>query len=305
MAHSKNEKLSYIALHQSGELERRIKTLVKILKRCTLCPRRCQVNRIDGNVGYCGAGKALKVSSAFSHFGEERPLVGRKGSGTIFLTHCNLRCSFCQNYDISHQGVGDDMTSEQLAHVMVFLQEQGCHNINFVTPTHYVPQIISALPAAIDLGLNLPIVYNCGGYESLEVIQLLEGIVDIYMPDAKFSNDEMAGRYADAPDYFSILKSVLKEMHRQVGALKIAEDGVACRGVIIRHLVMPNDVAGSERIIKFIANHISRDSYVNIMNQYRPCFQANHDSLINRTIRADEYHNVIEMAKQYGLHRGF
>lgn len=197
------------------------------------------------------------------------------------------------------------MALEQLAHVMVFLQEQGCHNINFVTPTHYVPQIISSLPAAIDLGLNLPIVYNCGGYESLEVIQLLEGIVDIYMPDAKFSNNEMAGRFADAHDYFSILKSSLKEMHRQVGALNIAKDGVAYRGVLIRHLVMPNDVAGSERIIEFIANHISRDSYVNIMNQYRPCFQANHDSLINRTIRADEYHNVIEMAQKYGLHLGF
>lgn len=263
------------------------------------------MNRMVGEIGYCGAGKNLKVSSAFSHFGEERPLVGRNGSGTIFLTHCNLRCTFCQNYDISHEGVGDDLVSSQLAAAMLNLQKQGCHNINFVTPTHFAPQIIAALPEAIRRGLNLPIVYNCGGYESLEVIQLLDGIVDIYMPDAKFSSKEYATRFAEAPDYFGVLKSILKEMHRQVGALKISVDGVARRGLLIRHLVMPNGTAGSEQILKFIATQLGTDNYVNIMTQYHPCYLAKDDPLINRRITSAEYRAAIEIAKKYGLHRGF
>ncbi len=298
------QKPSYVALYESGELESRITRLTQILESCTLCPRQCKVNRLQGELGYCKAGAALTVSSSFPHFGEERPLVGRSGSGTIFLTHCNLKCNFCQNYDISHQEAGESVSTQKLAQMMISLQMQGCHNINFVTPTHYVPQVIAALPFAIQLGLELPIVYNCGGYESLEVVELLEGIVDIYMPDAKFSNAASAKQYANAPDYFEVLKTVLKEMHRQVGVLEIA-NGIAHHGLLIRHLVMPNSVAGSEEILKFIAEKLSTESYVNIMSQYRPCFDAVDEPLINRRLTSKEYHQAIELAKQFGLHRGF
>jgi putative pyruvate formate lyase activating enzyme len=207
---------AYIALQEKKELQRRITVLREILKRCRLCPRRCEVDRLEGETGYCRAGADLMISSAFPHFGEEPPLVGSHGSGTIFLTHCNLRCVFCQNYDISHLGRGERITSSALAQYMIGLQRRGCHNINFVTPTHYVPQIAAALPEAIESGLMIPLVYNCGGYESLEVIKLLDGIIDIYMPDTKFSREEDAARYGNAPDYPQALREVLLEMHRQV-----------------------------------------------------------------------------------------
>jgi len=295
---------SYLALYESGELEDRINRLTNILKACTLCPRQCKMNRLKNELGYCKAGAALTVSSSFPHFGEEQPLVGRSGSGTIFLTHCNLKCNFCQNCDISHQGVGESISIQQLSRMMLSLQMQGCHNINFVTPTHYAPQIVAALPYAIQMGLELPIVYNCGGYESVEVIKLLDGIVDIYMPDAKFSSSEYAYQFANAPDYFDVLKATLQEMHRQVGELKL-ENGIAYQGLLIRHLVMPNDVAGSEEILKFIAEELSTESYVNIMSQYHPCFEAVDEPLINRRISSTEYHRAIELAKKFGLHRGF
>ena len=298
------EQPCYIKLYESGELENRITRLTKILESCTLCPRRCHVNRLKSELGYCEAGAALTVSSSFPHFGEERPLVGRSGSGTIFLTHCNLKCNFCQNYDISHQGVGESISAQKLTQKMLSLQMQGCHNINFVTPTHFAPQIVATLPSAIQMGLELPIVYNCGGYESVEVIELMDGIVDIFMPDAKFSSSKYAMQYANAPDYFDVLKTVLKEMHRQVGELK-TENGIAYRGLLIRHLVMPNDVAGSEKILKFIAEELSTESYVNIMSQYHPCFDAVNEPLINRRITSQEYCQAIELAKKFGLHRGF
>ena len=298
------QKPSYLSLYKSGEMDNRIVRLNKILELCTLCPRRCEINRLQGETGYCQAGSAVMVSSYFPHFGEERPLVGKSGSGTIFLTHCNLRCNFCQNYNISHLGAGEIITPRKLAQLMLQLQLQGCYNINFVTPTHYISQIISALPLAIEIGLEVPIVYNCGGYESLEVIELLDGIVDIYMPDAKFSNSTYAESYANAPDYFEVLKAVLKEMHRQVGVLK-TENGIGYRGMLIRHLVMPNDVAGSENILRFIAEKLSTKSYVNIMSQYRPCFEAEDDSIINRRISSKEYYQAIELAKKFGLSRGF
>src|SRR5512136_2510130 len=205
---------SYIHLHKKGELSRRIQLLKGFLEECRLCPRECGVNRVAGEVGVCQAGAELTVSSAFPHFGEESPLVGRHGSGTIFLTHCNLRCAFCQNYDISHLGNGERITSSDLARVMLRLQEMGCHNINFVTPTHYVPQIVSSLPEAIEGGLRLPIVYNCSGYESLEVIRLLEEVVDIYMPDVKYLDEKHSKRFSNAPNYPGIVKQVLNEMHR-------------------------------------------------------------------------------------------
>jgi putative pyruvate formate lyase activating enzyme len=245
------------------------------------------------------------VSSAFPHFGEEPPLVGYHGSGTIFLTHCNLRCIFCQNYDISHLGNGEPMTSSDMARVMVRLQEMGCHNINFVTPTHYAPQIVASLPEAIEKGLRLPIVYNCSGYESLEVIRLLEGVVDIYMPDAKYMDGRHSEELSNAPDYPEVLKAVLKEMHRQVGDLTADSKGIAERGLLIRHLVMPNRVASSEAVFRFIAEEISVHSYVNIMDQYRPEYRAHEYPDINRRITQKEYLEAIQWARRYQLYRGF
>jgi putative pyruvate formate lyase activating enzyme len=295
----------YIELDEKGDLAKRIRTLNEILSECSLCPRRCGVNRIQAELGYCGAGSELTVSSVFPHFGEEAPLVGYRGSGTIFLTHCNLRCVFCQNYDISHLGRGERTSPSQMASYMMRLQELGCHNINFVTPTHYVPQIVASLPEAIDLGLKLPLVYNCSGYESLEVIKLLDGIIDIYMPDAKYAGEEPAKRFSNAPDYPHVLKEVLKEMYRQVGDLQMDEDGIAERGLLIRHLVMPGNLGGTEDLMKFIAEEISRDSYVNVMQQYRPEHKSFDYPELSRRITYDEYLGAIKTARRFGLHRGF
>jgi putative pyruvate formate lyase activating enzyme len=296
---------SYIDLYERGELQKRIELLKDILKECRLCPRECRVNRLNGEVGYCGAPNDLMISSAFPHFGEEPPLVGYQGSGTIFLTHCSLRCLFCQNYDISHEGSGERVNGHGIGRAMVRLQEMGCHNINFVTPTHYAPQIIASLPEAIEMGLRRPIVYNCSGYESMEVIRLLEGIVDIYMPDAKYMDEMPARRYSNAPDYPEILRKVLKEMHRQVGDLKINSAGIAERGLLIRHLVMPNGMASSEAALKFIAEEISIHSYVNIMAQYRPEYRAFDHPEISRRITHKEYMEAIQIAKGFHLYRGF
>ena len=296
---------SYITLHEKGELRQRIKLLKEFLKECRLCPRECRVNRLDGEAGVCQAGSELMVSSAFPHFGEEPPLVGYQGSGTIFLTHCNLRCLFCQNYDISHLGGGEQITSSDMARNMMRLQEMGCHNINFVTPTHYAPQIVGSLPEAIEKGLRLPIVYNCSGYESMEVIRLLEGVVDIYMPDVKYLDEIHSKRFSKAPDYPEVIKKILKEMHRQVGDLTTSTKGIAERGLLIRHLVMPNEVASSEAVLKFIAEEISVHSYVNIMDQYRPEYRAHEYPEINRRITHKEYMEAIQWAKHYQLYRGF
>lgn len=295
----------YLTLHECGELEARIAQLRGVLESCTLCPRQCGVNRAQDERGICRAGKDLEISSAFAHFGEEAPLVGRHGSGTIFLTHCNLRCVFCQNYDISHLGEGETISSLGLAKCMVALQKHGCHNINFVTPTHFVPQIVSALPAAIEMGLQVPLVYNCGGYESLSVLKLLEGIIDIYMPDAKFADSEVATKYCKAPEYPEVVKAVLKEMHRQVGVLAINREGIAERGVLIRHLVMPEGLAGTEELMMFISRELSPDSYVNVMAQYHPQYKASHYPELNRRITASEFLSALAAARRSGLHRGF
>jgi putative pyruvate formate lyase activating enzyme len=293
---------SYLNTYSHDKLKSKIDHLTKILSSCILCPRRCEVNRIKGERGFCGAGKEAKVSSAFPHFGEEACLVGRNGSGTIFFSHCNLKCVFCQNYEISHLAEGREVGKEELAGYMIELQKSGCHNINLVTPTHFVPQIIEGLKVAIEDGLKLPLVYNCGGYESEEVIEILDGVVDIYMPDAKFSSSEAAKKLSDAPDYFPNLKKVLKLMHKQVGDLEIV-DGIAKRGLLIRHLVMPNGHAGTEEIMKFISEELSRDTYVNIMNQYRPCGEANNYPEIDRPITADEYLEAVRIAHSFGLYR--
>jgi putative pyruvate formate lyase activating enzyme len=296
---------SYIDLFEKGELQKRIQLLMEILKECQLCPRQCRVNRLDGEVGYCGAPSELMISSAFPHFGEESPLVGYHGSGTIFLTHCNLRCIFCQNYDISHLGRGESITPSDMARVMQRLQEVGCHNINFVTPTHYVPQIVASLPEAINMGLRLPIVYNCSGYESIEVIQLLDGVVDIYMPDAKYMDEKYAKRFSNAPDYPEVIIKVLKEMHRQVGDLATNSTGIAERGLLIRHLVMPGGVDSTEAVLRFIAEEISPHSYVNIMDQYRPEYRAHEYPEISRRITHKEYMEATQIAKRFRLYRGF
>ncbi len=296
---------SYIPLFKKGELNQKIQLLKEFLKECRLCPRECRVNRLNGEVGYCKAPSKLMVSSAFPHFGEEPPLVGHHGSGTIFLTHCNLRCVFCQNYDISHLGRGEQITSSEMARAMVRLQEMGCHNINFVTPTHYASQIVASLPEAIEMGLSLPIVYNCSGYESIEVLELLEGVIDIYMPDTKYMDEKFSKQFSNAPDYPVVIKKVLKEMYRQVGDLKTNSKGIAERGLLIRHLVMPGGVASSEALLKFIAEELSPHSYVNIMDQYRPEYRAYEYSEISRRITHKEYMEAIQMAKRFHLHRGF
>ena len=296
---------SYISLHEGGEINQRLQLLKEFLKECRLCPRQCRVNRLNGEVGVCQAGSEPMVSSAFPHFGEESPLVGYHGSGTIFLTHCNFRCIFCQNYDISHLGRGTRMTLSDMAQTMVKLQKMGCHNINFVTPTHYAPQIVASLSEAIEMGLRLPVVYNCSGYESIEVIQLLEGVVDIYMPDAKYMDERYSNRFSNASNYPEVLKVVLKEMHRQVGDLTTNPKGIAERGLLIRHLVMPGRVASSEAVLKFIAEEISADSYVNIMDQYRPEYRASEYPEISRRITHKEYMEAIQIARRFHLYRGF
>ena len=296
---------SYMGLHEKKGLGERGRLLAKFLKECRLCPRGCGVNRLSGETGYCKSGAGIVVSSAFPHFGEECPLVGDRGSGTIFLTHCNLRCVFCQNYDITHLGRGEPISPSEMAGLMLRLQDMGCHNINFVTPTHYIPQIVSSLSEAVEKGLRLPLVYNCSGYESVDVIRLLEGIVDIYMPDIKFMEEVYAGKFCNAPDYPDVVRKVLKEMHRQVGDLVISADGIAEKGLLIRHLVMPNGVASSEAVLRFVAEEISVDSYINIMDQYRPEYRAREYEEVSRRITHKEYLETVKIAKSFGLYRGF
>ena len=295
----------YVRLQENGQLQERVEALMQLLEPCRVCPHNCHVNRLSGEIGTCKAGAQPEVSSALAHFGEEEPLVGRHGSGTIFLTHCNLRCAFCQNDDISQGGSGRKVETDTLAHLMVSLQKNGCHNINFVTPTHFTPQIVAALPRAIELGLRLPLVYNCGGYESVETLKLLDGIIDIYMPDAKFADAHWSQKFCNAPDYFEVMTAALKEMHRQVGVLKVDETGLAYEGLLIRHLVMPNGVAGTRTILSFIAEELSRDSYVNVMSQYRPCHRAMDFPEISRRISYDEYEQAVAIAREVGLYRGF
>ncbi len=274
------------------------------MEECLLCPRMCGVNRLAGEVGYCRAPAQLVVSSVGPHFGEEPPLVGWGGSGTIFLTHCNLRCVFCQNFEISHLGQGDSVDVEGMAGFMLWLQERGCHNINFVTPTHYLPQILHALYLAARRGLRLPVVYNCGGYESLEIIRKIKGLIDIYMPDIKFFDSNACARYLHAPHYGDVVKGVVKEMHAQVGDL-VVEGGLAVRGLLVRHLVMPGWVEDSERIMEFIAEEVSLDTYVNIMFQYRPLYRARDFPEIARRPSLEEYGEVCRYARGLGLRRGF
>jgi putative pyruvate formate lyase activating enzyme len=296
---------SYLALHACGKLAQRAQQLNKILEDCTLCPRQCHANRLQGEIGVCRSTAEVIVSSVGAHFGEEPELVGMGGSGTIFFTNCNLWCLFCQNYEISHLKAGRSISIDELARHMLYLQSRGCANINLVTPTHVAPQIVEALVIAAERGLEIPLVYNCGGYESVETLRLLDGIIDIYMPDIKYSNDAHARRYSGVKDYWQYVRPAMKEMHRQVGDLKVNRYGLAERGLLIRHLLLPDDLAGSEAVLRFIAEEISKDSYVNIMDQYRPAFKAHGIPALARKISVQEFQRVIRRARELGLHRGF
>jgi putative pyruvate formate lyase activating enzyme len=295
---------SYLRLYKSGELDERIAKLDKILESCGLCPRRCGANRLVGEEGFCRSGKELMVSSYGPHFGEEGPLVGTGGSGAIFLTNCNLDCVYCQNYEISHLGYGQVRSGPQVADVMVRMQESECHNINLVTPTHFAPQLVKAVKIAIGKGLKIPLLWNCGGYESIEVIRLLEGIVDIYKPDFKYGDNAVAEKYSNAPGYFQVAREVVKEMHRQVGDLMLDGEGIAYKGLLVRHLVLPNDLAGSEKVLRFIAKEISTGTYVNIMAQYRPCGRAPEFPELNMKPTLAEYRKAVDIARGFGLKRG-
>lgn len=295
---------SYISLYENGILDEIKNKLLEELGSCDLCPHKCKVNRNNDETGFCEIGRLAKVSNFFLHFGEEQELVGEGGSGTIFFSGCNLRCIFCQNYTLSHLGEGQIVTPQELAGMMLVLQNNGAENINFVTPTQVIAQIIEALPLAINKGLTLPLVYNCGGYENPEVLRLIKGIFDIYMPDIKYADDEIAAKFSCAPDYWEKVKTVIKEMYSQVGDLLI-EEGIAKRGLLLRHLVLPQRLAGSFEILDFIKEEISLDTYVNIMEQYRPCYRAGEFKELSRRLTDREYEEVIEYAQKIGLYRGF
>ena len=294
---------SYIRLYREGKLQARALEAVEWLRDCAICPRECHVDRLSGERGVCETGRMAMVSSFNAHYGEEAPLVGSSGSGTIFFSACNLLCTFCQNYEISHLREGVEVEPVQMAAMMLHLAKSGCHNINFVTPTHVVPQILEGLVVAVENGLRIPLVYNSGGYDKVETLRMLDGVIDIYMPDFKFWDAEAAMKFCNAPDYRELAKAAMKEMHRQVGDLEMDEKGVAFRGLLVRHLVMPNDAARSKEVLRFLAEEISPNTYVNVMDQYRPCGKASGDPSINRRITAEEFEQALDWAKKAGLTR--
>lgn len=292
----------YLRTLREGKFPEKIARARELASQCRVCPRQCGVNRLQGERGECHIGYQPIVSSYFPHFGEEAPLVGWHGSGTIFMGGCNLLCLFCQNYDTSHLLVGREVSILQFAEMMLKLQTLGCHNINIVTPSHVVPQLIEALYLAAQDGLEIPLVYNSGGYDSLESLQLLNGLVDIYMPDFKFFSDELGAKYTAVGNYGTTARVVLKEMHRQVGDLVI-EQGLARRGLLVRHLVMPGMLEDSSRIFHFLANEISRHTYLNVMPQYRPAGEAHKCEEIDRPLSYSEFLQAVQLAKKAGLYR--
>jgi len=293
---------AYLKLHRSGELKETGQELWNLMESCKLCPRICGVNKLAGDKGFCQASSQLEISAYHPHFGEERPLVGRGGSGAIFFTNCGLRCVFCINWEISQAGQGFPQTIEYMAEMMLHLQKIGCHNINVVTPTHYSPHIVLAVDIAAGRGLRLPLVYNTCGWERIEILKKLDGIVDIYLPDFKYSDGKMAAKYSsDAETYPEITKAALLEMHRQVGVAKPAKDGLMYRGLMIRHLVMPNRVSGTKKVIEWIAQNLPKDTYLHIMSQYTPMYKASEYPEISRRITLREYEEAVEWAKQASL----
>jgi len=296
---------AYLRLARNGELQRRVQRALELLECCTACPRNCRVNRLADKYAVCKTGRYAIVSSFGPHHGEEDCLRGWGGSGTIFIAGCNLRCVYCQNFDISWQVRGVPTPPEKLARMMLELQAEGCHNINFVTPEHVVPQIVEALPLAIEGGLRLPIVYNTSAYDSMESLELMDGVVDIYMPDFKYWDGEMARKYSKAPDYPEVARRTIKEMFRQVGDLVVDEQGIAQRGVLLRHLVLPNNIAGTREIMQWIATELSPTTYVNVMPQYYPAGKVSRTEYpeIRRGITPAEYEQALEDAWDAGLKR--
>jgi putative pyruvate formate lyase activating enzyme len=295
---------AYLALLESGELARRAAAAWRHLEHCDLCARYCRVNRlatIEGAV--CRTGSRAVVASYGAHHGEEDPLRGRGGSGTIFFSWCNLRCVFCQNWDISQKGIGRETEPAEIADMMLALQDEGCHNVNFVSPSHVVAQIIAAVHDAARRGLRLPLVYNTGGYDSPEALALLDGIVDIYMPDMKYGDSVLARKYSKVRDYVEVNRAAVREMHRQVGDLVLDERGIAQHGLLVRHLVLPHGIAGTEQVLAFLAGEVSRDTYLNLMPQYRPCYRADEYPELDRPLTAGEYRAALDAAARLGLDR--
>jgi putative pyruvate formate lyase activating enzyme len=295
---------AYLALLDSGELDRRVATAWSHLEDCDLCARYCHVNRLQTTTGaVCRTGERAVVNSHGPHHGEEDPLRGRHGSGTIFFSWCSLRCVFCLNWEISQKGIGREVEPEQLAGMMLALQAEGCHNINFVTPSHVVAQILGAVAIAARRGLGLPLVYNTGGYDSPEALALLDGVIDIYMPDMKYGDSETARRHSKVRNYWEVNQAAVREMYRQVGDLQIDERGLARRGLLVRHLVLPGNLANTEKVLTFLATEISRTTYLNLMDQYFPCYRAGDYPPLDRPITRDEYERAVALAERHGLHR--
>ena len=302
---SKDFEPAYLRLYCTGELQQRVREAMDGLESCHVCPRDCGVNRLADRTAACRTGRYARVSSYFPHVGEEDCLRGWRASGTIFFSWCNLRCQFCQNFDVSQVGQGEETQPERLAEMMLELQAAGCHNINFVTPEHVVPQILEALVFAVEGGLRLPLVYNTSAYDSMESLRQMDGVVDIYMPDFKIWDARMALKYLLARDYPAAARRSIKEMHRQVGKLKMDEVGLARRGVLVRHLVMPGTISGTHEIMKFLATEVSPHTYVNVMAQYYPAGKVSKEKYpeINRHITSQEYDNALAAARDAGLHR--
>ncbi len=295
---------AYLALLQDQRLKSRVEQAYRHLEDCDLCARYCHINRrntIQGAV--CHTGERAVVNSFGPHHGEEDPLRGQHGSGTIFFSWCSLRCVFCQNWEISQKGMGHEVETEELANMMLTLQSQGCHNINFVTPSHVVAQIIAAVYIAAQQGLHLPLVYNTGGYDSPEALALLDGIIDIYMPDMKYGDSSIARKYSRIRDYVAVNFAAVKEMHRQVGDLQLDNQGIAQRGLLVRHLLLPGQLSGTEAIMAFLSKHVSKNTYLNLMDQYYPCYRASENPPLDRRPTSDEYQQALALANKYGLTR--
>jgi putative pyruvate formate lyase activating enzyme len=286
-----------------GEFQDRVAEAYKHLSVCDVCALNCPVDRRVGQLGACKTGETARVSSYGPHMGEENPLRGNRGSGTIFFTRCNLRCQYCQNHDISQTDSGDGVEPEELAAIMLDLQARGCHNINFVSPSHVVPQIMAGVLIAAKAGLKIPLVYNTGGYDSMAMLKLLDGIIDIYMPDMKYADPKIGHRYSKIPNYPQVNQAAVKEMHRQVGDLQVDERGIATRGLLVRHLILPHNLAGTDQIVEFLKDEISPNTYLNLMSQYRPEFRAHHYPDLNRRISALEYQQAYNWALEARLTR--
>jgi len=296
---------SYLESYQNKKLAKAIETLSAMLASCEICPRRCKANRMKGASGFCKTGCAARVYNFMPHHGEEPPLSGKRGSGTIFFAGCTMACAYCQNFEFSQLKNGREVEEEELAGYMLTLQKQGCHNINLVSPTHVLPQILMALSLAIPRGLAIPLVYNTGGYELPEILKLLDGIVDIYLPDSRYGDAAFAARFSNAPDYVEHNQAALIEMHRQTGIPQFDGKGIILRGVIIRHLVLPHQVSGTERIMEFIAAKLSPESYISLMSQYLPCYKADQHKELSRRITYREYAAAQKIMEKYGLHNGW